>query len=127
MLDEHLLRRRSSALHTIQHDGVGTSFYGERSVVIRTRCAHFDVDRLLPVGDLAQLMDLDLQIIRPGPIRVAAGRALVDPFRQRAHLGNARRDLVAEQHATTSRLRPLANDHLDSVRFSEVVEIHAIA
>ena len=53
MLDEHLLRRRSSALHTIQHDGVGTSFYGERSVVIRTRCAHFDVDRLLPVGDLA--------------------------------------------------------------------------
>src|SRR5215510_1159004 len=90
MLDEHLLRRSSSALHTVQDDSVRASFYSERNVVIRPRRAHFDVDRLLPVRDLTQFVDLDLQIVRAGPIRMATGRALIDPFRQRAHLGNAR-------------------------------------
>ena len=55
----------------------------------------------MPVGDLAQLLDLDLEVVGAGPIRVPAGAALVDPGRQVAHLRDALGDLLAEQHPAT--------------------------
>ena len=73
MLDEHVLRRRGAALHAVEHHHVGAGLHGERRVVIGPRGADLDVDRLLPVGDLAQLVDLDLEIVRAGPVRMAAG------------------------------------------------------
>ena len=82
MLDEHFLRRRGAALHAVEHDHVGAGLHRQRRVVIGPRRADLDVDRLLPVGDLAQLLDLDLEIVGAGPVRMPAGRALVDAFGQ---------------------------------------------
>ena len=81
MLDEHVLRRRRAALHAVEHDDVGAGLHRQRRVVIGPRRADLDVDRLLPVGDLAQLLDLDLEIVRAGPVGMPAGRALVDALR----------------------------------------------
>ena len=127
MLDEHFLRRRGAALHAVEHHDVGAGLHRERGVVIGTRSADLDVDRLLPIGDLADLLDLDLKIVRAGPVRMAAGRALVDPFRQRAHLGHALGDFLAEQHAAAARLGALADDDLDGIGFAQMIGVHAVA
>jgi hypothetical protein len=92
-----------------------------------TSAADLDVDRLLPVGDLAQLADLDLEVVGAGPVRMAARAPLVDPLRQVAHLGHAVRDLLAEQHSAAARLRALADDDLDRVGAAEVVRVHPVA
>ena len=127
VLDEHLLRGGGAALHAVEHDHVGAGLDRERGVEVGPRGADLDVDRLLPVGDLAQLADLDLEVVGPGPVRVAAGAALVDPLRQVAHLGHAVGDLLAEQHAAAARLRALADDDLDRVRAAQVVRVHPVA
>ena len=127
MLDEHLLRRRGAALHAVDHDDVGAGLDRERDVVIGPRAADLDVDRLLPVGDLAQLEDLDLEIVGTGPVGMAAGRALVDALGQRAHLGDAVGDLLAEQHAAAAGLGALADDDLDGVGLAQIVGVHAVA
>src|SRR3712207_7850123 len=54
------------------------------SDLVRARRADLDEDRLLPVGDLAQLVDLDLEVVGPGPVGVARRGALVDALRQRS-------------------------------------------
>ena len=86
-----------------------------------------DEDRLLPVGDLAQLADLDLEVVRTGPVGMAAGAALVDALGQVAHLGDAVGDLLAEQHAAAARLGALADHDLDRVGPAQVVRVHAVA
>jgi hypothetical protein len=98
MLDEHVLRGGGAALHPVHHHHVRARLHGQRRVVVGPRAADLDVDRLLPVGDLAQLEDLDLEVVGPRPVRVPAGRPLVDPLGQVAHLGHAVADLLAEQH-----------------------------
>ena len=115
MLDEHVLRRRRAALHAVEHDHVGAGLHRQRDVVVGPRRADLDVDRLLPVGDLAQLLDLDLEVVGAGPVRMPAGAALVDALRQVAHLGDAVGDLLAEQHAAAAGLGALADDDLDGV------------
>ena len=72
-------------------------------------------------------LDLDLEVVGAGPVRVPAGAALVDPLRQVAHLGDAVGDLLAEQHAAAARLRALADDDLDRVGAAQVVGVHAVA
>ena len=74
-----------------------------------------------------QLVDLDFQIVRAGPIRMAAGRALVDAFRQGAHLGDSLGDLLPQQHAAAAGLGPLADHHLDRVGLAQVVGVEAVA
>ena len=101
--------------------------HGERDVVVGPRRADLDEDRLLPVGDLAQLADLDLEVVGPGPVGVAAGRALVDALGQVAHLGHAVGDLLAEQHAAAARLGALADHDLDRVAAAQVVGVHPVA
>ena len=103
------------------------ALHRELDVVVRAGRADLDVDRLLPVGDLAQLADLDRQVVRPGPVRVAAGRALVDADRQGAHPGDALGDLLAEQHAAAAGLGALAEHDLDRVGLAQVVGVHAVA
>ncbi len=127
MLDEDVLRRAGAALHAVEHDDVGARLDRQRDVVFRPRRADLDVDRLLPIGDLAQLLDLDLEIVGAGPIGVAAGAALVDPGRQRPHPGDALGDLLAEQHAAAARLGALADDDLDGVAAPHVLGIGAVA
>ena len=58
---------------------------------------------------------------------MAAGRALVDAGGQRAHVGDALGDLLAEQHAAAAGLGALADDDLDRVGAAQVVRVHAVA
>ena len=116
MLDEYFLRCRRTALHAVKHDRVGAGFYRERNVILRTRCANLDVDRLLPIGNFPQLEQLDLEVIRPGPVRMPGSRTLVDALRQRAHPGNALGNLLSQQHAAAARLGALADHDFDRVR-----------
>jgi hypothetical protein len=127
VLDEDVLRRGSPALHSVHDDHIRSGLHGELDVVVRPRRADLHEDRLLPVGDLPQLADLDLEVVRARPVGMARGAALVDPLRKVAHLGDAVGDLVAEQHSAPARLRALADDHLDRVRAPQVVGIHAVA
>src|SRR5262249_46244369 len=96
-------------------------------IVIGTRSADLDVDRFLPIGDFADLLDLDLKIVRTGPIRMTAGRALVNALRQGAHLRHSLRDLLAKQHTAAARLRALADDDFDGIGLAQMIRVHAIA
>jgi hypothetical protein len=127
MLDEDILRGCRPTLHPVHDDRVRARLHGQLDVVVRPRRADLDEDRLLPVGDLAQLADLDLEVVGAGPVRVPARAALVDSLRQVAHLGDPVGDLVPEQHAAPAGLRPLADDDLDRVAAAQVVRIHAVA
>ena len=49
------------------------------------------------------------------------------PFRQVAHLGDARRDLLAEQHAAAAGLGALPDHDLDRVGLAQIVGVHAVA
>src|SRR5262249_55665233 len=86
-----------------------------------------DEHRLLPVGDLAELVDLDLEVVGPGPVRMATRAALVDASRQVAHRGDAVGDLVPEQHPSAAGLRALAHDDLDRVGRAQIVRVHPVA
>src|SRR5262249_59486293 len=110
---EALVARGGASLHSVQHDHVGPGLDRERDIEVGPRGADLHVDGLAPVGDLPELADLDLEIVRAGPIRMAAGAALVDALRQVAHLGHAIRDLLAHQHAAAARLRALADNDPD--------------
>ncbi|EPX83771.1 hypothetical protein ruthe_02567 [Rubellimicrobium thermophilum DSM 16684] len=127
MFDEHLLRRRRAALHAVHHHDIRAGLHRQRRVVIGPRPADLHIDRLLPVGDLAQLEDLDLEVVGARPVRVAAGRALVDALGKVAHLRHAIRDLLAQQHSPAARLCPLPDNDLDRIRPAQVIGIHAIA
>ncbi len=126
VLDEDVLGRCGSSLHAVDDDHVCTCFHRELDVVVGAGGADLDEDRLLPVGDLAELADLDLEIVGPRPVGMPAGAPLVDAFRQVAHRGHPVRDLVAEQHAAAAGLRALADDYLDRVRLAQVVRIHPV-
>ena len=127
VLDEHVLRGRRAALHAVEHDGVGTGLDGQGHVEVGAGRADLDVDRDPPVGDLAQLLDLDLQVVGPRPVGVPAGAALIDALGQVAHLSHAIGDLVAEQHAPAARLGALPHYHLYGVRAPQIVGIHPVA
>ena len=126
VLDKDVLRGGRAALHAIEHDHIGTGLDGQLRVVIRAAGTDLDVDRLLPVGNLADLLDLDLEIVRPRPVGMTTGAALVDALRQIAHLGNTIRDLLTQQHAAAARLSALANDDLDRVGTTQIVGVHSV-
>ncbi len=81
VLDEGPLRGGRAALHAVDDDDVRAGMHGQLHVVEHARGAHLHVDGLFPVRDLAQFLDLDGQVVRPGPVRMTARRALVDAFR----------------------------------------------
>ena len=126
VFDEHLLGGGGTALHSVDDHDIGAGVYGEFHVVVRAGGANLDVDRLLPVGDLAQFVDLDGQVIGSGPIGVPAGRALVDALGQGAHTCHAFGDLLAQQHSATAWFCALAEDHLDRVGLAQVIGVHAV-
>ena len=96
MLDENFLRCRRAALHAINHDDVGTGLHSQRRVVIGPRATNFHIDGFFPIGDFAKLVDLDFEIIWSGPVRVPAGRALVDTLGQAAHLRHPVRNFLPQ-------------------------------
>jgi hypothetical protein len=67
-------------LHAVKDDHIRPGLDRERGVEIGPCAADLDVDRDFPACDFAQFEDLDLKIVRPCPIRVTTGGALVDAF-----------------------------------------------
>jgi len=89
--------------------------------------ADLDVDGDAPVGGLAQLQDLDGEVVGARPVGVAAGRALVDALGEGAHPRDAGADLLPEEHAAAARLGALAEHHLDGVGLAQVVGVEPVA
>ena len=127
VFDENILRGCCTTLHTIEHNDIGTSFHCQSCVVIGTRAANLDVNRLFPIGDFTDFHDLDFKIVRSCPVRVTTGRALVDPLRQVTHHRHTIRDFLAKQHAAAAGLCALTDDHLDGVRTTQIIGVHAVA
>src|SRR5215510_5863044 len=71
MLDENLLRCSGAALHAIEDNDVGSSLYGEGCVIVGAGGADLNVDRLFPIRDFAELLNLDFKVIGTGPIGMA--------------------------------------------------------
>jgi hypothetical protein len=111
----------------VHHHDVRAGRHGQLDVVLHPGRAELDVHRLLPAGGLAQLLDLDAQVIRAGPVRVPGGGPLVDAGRQGTHPGHPLADLLAEQHAAAARLGALADDDLDGVGGAQVFEVETVA
>src|SRR3990170_1472421 len=106
---------------------VGAGLHRKRRVVIRARGADLDVDRLVPIGDLPEFLDFDLEVVGAGPVRMAAGRALIDAGGEGAHLGHAVGDFLPEQHAAAAGLGALTDHDLNGIGTPEIVGVHAVA
>src|SRR5258708_562267 len=88
--DAGLLRRDvrpgpGAALGAVEVDGVGPALGGHPDVVVDPRRAELELDRHLVVGRLADLLDLQRQVVRPQPLRMTRRAAPVDPGGPRAH------------------------------------------
>ena len=116
VLDEDVLRRARPALEAVDDDHVGPGGDGQLDVVADPGGPHLHVDGLLPVRGLPELLDLDDEVVGTCPVRVAAGRTLIDAGGQRAHAGDPFADLLAEEHPAASGLGALTDDDLDRVR-----------
>ena len=101
---------------------------GEGHVVVGARRADLDEDRLLPVGDLAQFLDLDLEVIRTGPVGVATGAALIDALRAgRASPATRSEIFWPSSMPPPPGLAPWPDHDLDRVRATQIVGVHAVA
>ncbi len=127
MFDEDSLCRCSAALHAIDDHDVRTGVNCELYVVEYAGSTDFYVDGLFPVRDLAQLADLDGEIVRAGPVGMTARGTLIDAFRQRAHLRDPRIHLLSQQHAAAARLGALPDHDLDGIGAAHIVRIEAVA
>jgi len=70
VFDEHVLGGAGAALHPVDDDHVGTRGDRQLDVVDDPGGAELDVDRLLPGRGLAQLLDLDTEVVGADPVRV---------------------------------------------------------
>ena len=95
-------------------------------VVVHARGAELELDRDLVVRRLADLLDLQRQVVRPEPVGVAGGRALVDAGRQRAHLRHLLGHLLAHQVAAEADLAALADEELGGVGEHQVVRVEPV-
>src|ERR1035438_1406616 len=98
VLDEHVLARGCAALHPVDYHDIGACRDGQPNIVRDPGGAHLHVDGYPPGGGLPEFLDLDPEVVGAGPVRVPAGRALVDALGQGPHPGHPRADLLAEQH-----------------------------
>ena len=58
---------------------------------------------------------------------MAAGRSLIDPHRQSAHLRHTVGNFLAEQHPAAARLCALPDHHFDSIRLAQIVGVHPVS
>ncbi len=105
----------------------GSHLGGHAHVVVDARGAELQLDRDLPVGRLADFLDLERQIVGPEPVRMTGRRALVDAGRQRAHFGHLVGHLLAHQMAAEADLAALADEELAGVGQPQVVRVEAVA
>ena len=127
VFDKYVLRRSRATLHAVDNNDIGAGFDGQCNIVLYSRRPDLDVDRDLPVSDLAQFLNLDCQIIRPRPVRMPAGATLIDSLWQVTHLRHTFCNLVPKQHAATAGLCALPDDNFESIRPPDIVRIKPIA
>ena len=114
------------ALGPVEVDDVRAALRGHPDVVVDTGRAELELDRDLVVGRLADLLDLEREVVGPQPVRMAGGRALVDPGREGAHLGDLLGHLLAHQVPAEPDLAALADEELDRVREHQVVRVEPV-
>ena len=105
-----------AALGAVQVDDVRAALGRHPDVVVDAGRAQLQLDRDLVVGGLADLLDLQRQVVGAQPVRVAGRGALVDPGRERAHLGHLLGHLLAHQVAAQADLAALPDEELDRRR-----------
>ena len=104
----------------------GPALGGHAHVVVDARGAQLELDRDLVVGRLADLLDLQREVVRAEPVGMARRRALVDPGRQRPHLGDLLGHLLAHQVPAEADLAALADEELDRVGEHQVVRVEPV-
>ena len=127
VFDEHGLCGRGAALHAVDHDHIGPGVHRQLDVVEGARRAHLHVDRFFPIGDFAQFLYLDSQVVRPGPVGMPAGGALIHAFGEYAHFRDPWIDLLTEQHAAATRLGALSDHDFDRIGAAHIVRFESIA
>ena len=115
-----------AALGAVQVDDVGPALGRHPHVVVHARRAELELDRDLVVGRLADLLDLQREVVGAEPVGMARRRALVDPGRQRAHLGDLLGHLLAHQVAAEADLAALADEELARVGEHQVVRVEPV-
>ena len=88
---EQLGRGAGAPFHAVDDDHVGARLGRQADVVEDARGPHLDEDRHLVVGRLAQLFDLDDQVVGAEEVGMPAGRALIDAGREGRAAGRSRR------------------------------------
>src|SRR5260221_3730609 len=79
LLGGHVRPGPGPAFGAVEIDDVGPALGGHPDVVVDARGAELQLDRDLIVGGLADLLDLQRQVVRAQPVRVPGWTALVDP------------------------------------------------
>ena len=115
-----------AALGAVEVDDVRPALRRHAHVVVDARGAELELDRDLVVGRLADLLDLQREVVRAEPVGVAGRRALVDAGRQRAHLGHLLGHLLAHQVAAEADLAALADEELARVGEHQVVRVEPV-
>ena len=108
-------------------DRIRPALHRHAHVVIDARGAELELDRDLPVGRLAHLLDLERKIVGAEPVGMARRRALVDAGRKRAHLGHLVGHLLAHQMAAEADLAALADEELAGVGKPQMMRVEAVA
>ena len=127
LLGREVRARAGGALHAVDVDAVRPGLDRHAHVVIDAGRAELELNRDLGVGSLADLVDLEREVVRPEPVRMARRRALVDAGRQRAHLRHLVGNLLAHQVAAEPDLAALADEELARIREPQVVGVEAVA
>ena len=127
VVELELRRGGGRALGAVDHDRVAAGLGGDLDVLLDAAGGELEDDRHAVVGRLAQLLDLDREVVAAEEVGVARGRALVDADGQRAHLRDLLADLHAEQHPAGAGLGALADDDLDRIGHAQVLEIEPVA
>ena len=118
--------RAGAALGAVQVDDVRAALRRHPHVVVDTGGAELELDRDLVVGRLTDLLHLQREVVRAEPVGVPRGRALVDPGRQGAHLGDLLGHLLAHQVAAEADLAALADEELACIREHQVVRVEPV-
>src|SRR5207248_8237516 len=93
-------------------DDVGAALRRHAHVVVDAGGTELELDRDPVVGRLADLLDLQGEVVGAEPVGVTRGRALIDPRRQRAHLRDLLGHLLPHQVAAEPDLAALADEEL---------------
>ncbi len=115
------------AFHAVDIDRIRSALDRHAHVVIDARGAELELDRNLVIGRLANLLDLEREIVRTQPVGMARRRALVDAGGQRAHLRHLVRHLLAHEMSAEADLATLADEELAAIGQLQMVRVEAVA